>query len=383
MKKIAALILLFLMCCSCAFCQNEINFIYINGSNTNDEKNKQWFFNGVAKFHTVLIKKINSDEFMSKKLLEDSRYSIASEPSYLFWGDLTKCQIERLNEGINILKRTSPRLAQFTGRFISLCFHDAIWISKFQNMLPVLDMLQEQVLASAKNGDKVVLMGYSAGTFVTYQYFLTRLPVIKIEKMTASLDVSGQKEEFAQAHKYKNTCLGALFRADILTYNLTGGLVANPDDKTLEEKLSQIDSYTGLYCAPEGVIKGVINYATPVALFYSDMTDPKYKVDQISTLSYKYLIENDIFFMNVNYADDPLGIPVSRNLTLEQTRGIIKSQIKEGGGFYYDKSDVASPRPFFAAHTSYWATAKKFSDTIVKAYNEGYRYFYQDSADSL
>ena len=113
------------------------------------------------------------------------------------------------------------------------------------------------------------------------------------------------------------------------------------------------------------------------------MTDPKYKVDQISTLSYKYLIENDIFFMNVNYADDPLGIPVSRNLTLEQTRGIIKSQIKEGGGFYYDKSDVASPRPFFAAHTSYWATAKKFSDTIVKAYNAGYRYFYQDSADSL
>lgn len=383
MKKIAALILLFLMCCSCAFCQNEINFIYINGSNTNDEKNKQWFFNGVAKFHTVLIKKINSDEFMSKKLLEDSRYSIASEPSYLFWGDLTKCQIERLNEDINILKRTSPRLAQFTRRFISMCFHDAIWISKFQNMLPVLDMLQEQVLASAKNGDKVVLMGYSAGTFVTYQYFLTKLPVIKIEKMTASLDVSGQKEEFAQANKYKNTCLDALFRADILTYNLTGGLVANPDDKTLEEKLSQIDSYTGLYCAPEGVIKGVINYATPVALFYSDMTDPKYKVDQISTLSYKYLIENDIFFMNVNYADDPLGIPVSRNLTLEQTRGIIKSQINEGGGFYYDKSDVASPRPFFAAHTSYWATAKKFSDTIVKAYNEGYRYFYQDSADSL
>lgn len=383
MKKIAALILLFLMCCSCAFCQNEINFIYINGSNTNDEKNKQWFFNGVAKFHTVLTKRINSDEFMSKKLLEDSRYSIASEPSYLFWGDLTKCQIERLNEGINILKRTSPRLAQFTRRFISMCFHDAIWISKFQNMLPVLDMLQEQVLASAKNGDKVVLMGYSAGTFVTYQYFLTRLPVVKIEKMTASLDVSGQKEEFAQAHKYKNTCLDALFRADILTYNLTGGLVANPDDKTLEEKLSQIDSYTGLYCAPEGVVKGVINYATPVALFYSDMTDPKYKVDQISTLSYKYLIENDIFFMNVNYADDPLGIPVSRNLTLEQTRGIIKSQIKEGGGFYYDKSDVASPRPFFAAHTSYWATAKKFSDTIVKAYNEGYRYFYQDSADSL
>ena len=93
MKKAVLFILLFFMCANCAFSQNEVNFIYINGSNTNDEKNKLWFFNGVEKFHTVLVKKINSDPFMSKKLTQDGCYCLANEPSYLFWGDLTKYQI--------------------------------------------------------------------------------------------------------------------------------------------------------------------------------------------------------------------------------------------------------------------------------------------------
>lgn len=376
MRKFLLFILLFASLTNTCYAQGKINFIYINGSNTNDEKQKNWFFSGVEKFHPIFVKKILGDDFMSKNLAQEGKYTISNEPNYLFWGDLTKYEIERLNKDINILKRTSPRLAQFTRRFISMCFHDAIWISKFPNMMPVLDMLQEQILEAGKNGDKVVLMGYSAGTFVTYQYFLTKLPVIEIKKIVEQLNVTGKQDEFDKSTKCKNTCLDALFRADILTYNLTGGLVANPNDNLLKQGLANIDNYTDKYCAPKDTIKGVVNYASPIALFYSDLADPKYKTEQISTLAYKYLIENNIFFLNVNYADDPLGIPVSKNLTFEETKNITNLPIAKGGGFYYDKSDIASPRPFFLAHTSYWATAKKFSDTIIKAYNEGYRYFY-------
>ena len=376
MRKFLLFILLFASLTNTCYSQGKINFIYINGSNTNDEKQRNWFFSGVEKFHPIFVKKILGDDFMSKNLAQEGKYTISNEPNYLFWGDLTKYEIERLSKDINILKRTSPRLAQFTRRFISMCFHDAIWISKFPNMMPVLDMLQEQILEADKNEDKVVLMGYSAGTFVTYQYFLTKLPVIEIKKIVEQLNVTGKQDEFDKSTKCKNTCLDALFRADILTYNLTGGLVANPNDNLLKQGLANIDNYTDKYCAPKDTIKGVVNYASPIALFYSDLADPKYKTEQISTLAYKYLIENNIFFLNVNYADDPLGIPVSKNLTFEETKNITNLPIAKGGGFYYDKSDIASPRPFFLAHTSYWATAKKFSDTIIKAYNEGYSYFY-------
>lgn len=382
LKRLFFSVLLLLGCMNFSLAQDEINFIYINGSNTNDEKSKEWFYDGVAKFHPVLANKLSKDDFVRKKMLNEGKYKISTEPGYLFWGDLSKHEIDILNEDINILKRTSPKVAQFVRRFIAMCFHDAIWISKFPNMMPVLEMLHKEVLEAHKNGDKVVLMGYSAGTFVTYQYFLTKLPVIDIEKIEYELNVSGQGEKFANSAQYKNTCMDALFRSDILTYNMTGGLVANPNSEILLKQLSQIDDYTKTYCAPPDTIVGVVNYATPIALFYSDLTDEKYKISQIRTLSYKYLIENNIFYMNVNYADDPLGIPVAKNLTISDTKEIIQSQIKPGGGFYYDKSNIASPRPFFAAHTSYWATAKKFSSAIVKAYNEGYNFFYETSGAS-
>lgn len=313
---------------------------------------------------------------MSKKMLGDCQSDFTEEPKYVFWGDLSKEQIKRLNDDINILKSVSPKLAQFTRKFISACFHDAIWISKFPNMLPVLDMLHAQVLESHKNGNKVVLLGYSAGTFVTYQYFLIKLPVIEIDKMVKELNVKGEDEAFSDTENFKNTCLDALFRADILTYNLSGGLVANPNNEILAQNLSKINEYTDTYCAPKNTIAGVINYASPIALFYSGISDAKYQIEQINTLSYKYIIENNIFYLTVNYADDPLGIPNAKNLTLDETKQITQMPIKAGGGFYYDKSDVASPKPFFAAHTSYWATAKKFSDTIISAYREGYKYFY-------
>lgn len=377
MKKFLCTLLMAFLCINCACAKDNINFIYINGSNTNDEKSKEWFFSGVQKFHPQLKKKMEGDSFVKEKLLQNDKYTIAAEPSYLFWGDLSKNEIEILNEDINILKRTSPKIAQFTRRFIAMCFHDAIWISKFPNMMPVLDMLHAQILESYKNGDPVILMGYSAGTFVTYQYFLVKLPVIDIEKITKDLHVSGQEEKFAKNIESKDTCLDALFRAEILTYNMTGGLVANPNNKILGQRLSQIDDYTRAYCMPDGAVKGVINYASPVALFYSDISDPKYKIAQMRTLTYKYLIESGIFYLSVNYADDPLGIPVARNLTISDTKETLESQIKPGGGFYYDKSDIASPKPFFAAHTSYWDTARTFSSAIVKAYKEGYNHFYE------
>ncbi len=361
-----------------ALSQNQINFIYINGSNTNDEKSKEWFYSGVEKFHKIFIKKICDDCEVLLKITKDNKLKLNNTPDYLYWGDLSKDEIETLNNEIDILKKISPRVAQFTRRFIAMCFHDAIWISKYPNMMPVLDMLNEKVKEANKSEDKIVLLGYSAGTFVTYQYFLTKMPVIKTQDMIGALDIRG-KNISDDLFENKNTCLDALFRSDILAYNLVGGLLLNPDKQVLQNSIRKLDIYTKTYCAPQNTVIGVVNYASPIPLFYSDISDKKYKVNQIMTLSLKYIIENDIFYLTVNYADDPLGIPTSKNLNFAQTNDIFLTKAQPNGGFYYEKSDVASPRPFFAAHTSYWATARKFSNTIIKAYKEGYKFFYESN----
>ncbi len=56
MKKILLTIFL-LISVNSVFASNELSFIYINGSNNNDEKMKNWYETGVRKLHPVLKKK--------------------------------------------------------------------------------------------------------------------------------------------------------------------------------------------------------------------------------------------------------------------------------------------------------------------------------------
>ena len=86
-----------------------------------------------------------------------------------------------------------------------------------------------------------------------------------------------------------------------------------------------------------------------------------------------------MFWLTVNFADDPLGYPVVTNLNSEEIEKRHNIQFnKNGRGFYYDKSNVKSPATFLGAHTSYWNCAKKFSKAVADAYQEGYRCFYND-----
>ncbi len=39
------------------------------------------------------------------------------------------------------------------------------------------------------------------------------------------------------------------------------------------------------YCAPDGYVRGVVNFASPIPLFYSDLADPNY--------------ENQFFIINI------------------------------------------------------------------------------------
>ena len=69
MKKIIVLIALFLLIPVNSYCQDttEIQFIYINGSNNNDKKMTDWFFEGVQKMHPHMYNAFNNSEFINQK----------------------------------------------------------------------------------------------------------------------------------------------------------------------------------------------------------------------------------------------------------------------------------------------------------------------------
>jgi hypothetical protein len=92
----------------------------------------------------------------------------------------------------------------------------------------------------------------------------------------------------------------------------------------------------------------------------------------------KYILENGIFFMTVNFSEDPLGFPTSKNVTIKEIEDTLDIEIVNPTGIVYDNSGVWSKRMFALAHTSYWTARRTFSNAIVKSLVNGYKFQYDE-----
>lgn len=377
MKKILfTLFLLFAMQIKC-FAQDSISFIYINGSNTNDKRMTKWYENGVKKLHPCMKQAFDKDSYTQKHFLKDKKYKIEEEPVIFFWGDKSRHDLTFVENDLAVSKGFSPWVAYQVRAAIMHYLHDAIWVQKYHNMLPVLEDLHKVVKEQAKKGDKVVLYGYSAGSFVTYEYLLTRLPYINVAEFFKSVGVTQEQQDFIAKHPMNNTCMAALGK-DLAVFSATGNIVPNDSSKAVFEKdYLNLNNVTNDVCAPKDTVKGIVNFASPLVLFYSDLSDPNFKLTYYNRLMFEYLVENDLFWLTVNYREDPLGFPCGRNLKIEEIENIANLDIDPHLGFMYDQSDTGGKTVVFAAHTSYWATKRNFSKAVVRAYKNGHKLQYE------
>ena len=328
-----------------SFALDEISFIYLNGSNTNTIESKEEFLKGVDCLHREIIEQFSNDELIKTKWLDN--------------GNLT------------INKKAIP--------FIAMCLHDAIWVSKTENMHPIIQKLHHVVMEEYSKGNKIVMSGYSAGTFIVQQYLAFKAPVINLKEAILKSSLPDEFKTYISYRNYENTCTDAIFKSKLVTYDIENDFVFENDLESFSEKIDSIDSYTKMNCAPKDAIIGGINYASPYALFYSDMYDKSYKLSELMAYTYKFIVENNIFWITVNYSDDPLGFPVSKNVTFNEVEKTTNLEIQPNGGFIFDKSNKSSRRTFLLAHLSYYKTAKRYAKILVEAINEGYNYFYSNN----
>lgn len=355
---------------------SDISFIYINGSNNNNEKMKNWFENGVKKLHPAMVDQFESNEQVRQLMLSREKLNIIDEPQIFFWGDMSKVDLDFVNKQLDLSKDFSPTVAFQVRRLITQYMHDAIWVQKTHHMLPIVKNLNDMVKDEYQKGRYTVLYGYSAGTFITYEYLVNTLPYINLEELFDNLKVEEDFKKFVKENPRKNTCISALADANIGVVSSGGKLVFNNDESSLKKNYLEIDSSTEKVCSPVGAVKGVVNFASPLVLFYSDLADSDYEQTYYNKLMLKYMMENGLFWLTVNFREDPLAFPSSRNLTYQEMEKIINLTFTDPKGFIYDNSGVWSWRPFFLAHTSYWSARKKFSKAVVKSFVEGYRYQY-------
>jgi hypothetical protein len=378
MKKILLILFIFMMFQTKCFAQTGVTFLYINGSNNNDARMKNWYENGVKKLHPYLKKEFETNPLSQKYFLKDGKYFINKDPDIFFWGDKSHEDLSFVERNLAISKSFSTWLA-YQVRYALTCFlHDAIWVQKYHNMLPILEDLHEMVKIEAQKGNKVVLYGYSAGSFITYHYLLIKAPYINVIDFFSKVNATKEEKEFVAKHPMKNTCMDALGQ-ELAVFSAAGHIVPNDaNEDTFKKDYMNLDNLTDKFCIPDNAIKGIVNFGSPLVLFYSDISDPNFDLTYYNRLLFKYIIENDMFLLTVNYRADPLGFPGGRNLSIEEMEKATNIDIEPHAGFIYDQSDTWGRNSALATHTSYWATRQIFSKAVVRAYVNGYRHEYDD-----
>ena len=390
MKKILVLFLFFVM----AFLTSNISyaeekptgvtFIYINGSNNLPYKNrlkfKVAFEEGVSKMHPEIKKRFENNELIQANFLQNGKYVINPEPIAFYWGDKSLSVVETLDKDLKASSKYSPRIAHQARSIFAHCLHDAVWVQKTQNMTTVLNDLHQVVEKEVSKGNKVVLLGYSAGSFVTYQYYLNKANTIIPTELVKG-QYGEEVDNILKDIPVQPTCFSALTEANLLKYNPQTALyTANPDVNAFRTGYSNLDTLTQKACFVGGDVKGVVGFASPARLFYSDFVNSKTSLSNLSHLMARSIIENDVFYLTVNYSNDPFGFANAENFTarkLKQHNFVSSLDFKEGKGFIYNKSNNYVPRTFVTAHLAYWDTPKRFAKAIVAAFNEGYTNFYE------
>ena len=377
MKKL--LVLLIFLGLNC-FASDNLSFIYINGSNNNDPKMKSWYENGVKKLHPTLRKKILNNRQVKKYYSNIGGLNIKEEPVIFFWGYNSKDDLNFVKGQLEISKMVSSSGAYFVRNLITQFLHDAIWVQKPHNMLPILDELNESVKKEADTGNYVILYGYSAGTFVTYEYMFNKIRYINLQNLFEALNVDKDLMDYVKNNPKKNSCISAITQDDtgLGVLSSRGHLKLNTDKNVLKSNYLKLDDLTEQYCAPENKVAGTVNFASPLVLFYSDISDKNYELNYYNKLMMKYILENGIFMLTVNFREDPLGFPTGRNVTIEEIEKRLEIKVDNPKGVVFDNSSIWSKRMFPFAHTAYWSARGTFSKAIVKSFINGYNFLYNE-----
>ena len=214
--------ILFLSCGIYAKAEIEtvpVKFIYINGANNNTPKMQKWFFKGINKLHPVMKKTLKSSDFVKENMLKNNAYEIEDVPGVFFWGDKSISDLETVDERLITLSMISPKMAQVFRTFFAHCIHDAIWVQKDHNMQPIVKDLHKEIMTAYNRGEKVVLFGYSAGSFITYEYLFYKLPALSNNTLIQMVDLNENQKQFVEQNPVNNTCIDALISSKLIRYS--------------------------------------------------------------------------------------------------------------------------------------------------------------------
>ena len=184
-----------------------IDFVYIHGTNRNTPDSQQFFNESVAKLHPYIKSSLEKEPLFQAHALEHGQYEISPKTINFFWGDASQVAIESLRRSVY----SSPlihgwlHLAERARAKLDFTLHDAVWLEKESSKKEVLHNLFDALMN--KNRHPVVLMGHSAGSLLTYNLLIYRLPYLDIQDFGRELHADPKVLDKIKDQGHVTTCL--------------------------------------------------------------------------------------------------------------------------------------------------------------------------------
>jgi hypothetical protein len=253
----------------------------------------------------------------------------------------------------------------------------------FGGMGAIIDWCRHYDFSGIVNGLDTDIWDPKTDKHVAKNYDLSTVKEGKRANKRAIFKQLGMDEDFmdfVKKNPQEDTCISALSEdyAGIGSLTSAGHIILNQDKEALKRNYLKLNEMTKKACAPKNKVRGVVNFASPLPLFYSDMSDESYALNYYNRLMIKYIFENGIFMITANFREDPLGFPTNQNLTIKEIEKILNISINNPTGVVYDNSGIWSKRIFPFAHTSYWTARGAFTNAVVKSFVNGYKFQYDE-----
>jgi len=368
-----------------------LKFVYVHGTNQNAAESQQKFTREVAGLQPYLKAALEQEPLAEAHLLDGGRMKIDPQTLDFFWGDKSHVSIEAVRRNIFLpqLNRGFLKLGERSRKKLAFTLHDAIWVEQQSNKKAIIGDLFEQV---SKTGTQpIMLLGHSAGSLVTFNFLLYRLPYLDMRDFAQELRVSPEVMSKLQAGGDSYTCLEALLSSSGIRYDVHGKL--SPFFTGIEPQLppellslyrtqwfESMPRFTQQYCLPQNKVRGMVTFGSPLALFYSLAANPEKDESYLTMSMVSYMLAHNIAWLHVNHWDDFIALPLpGRKRVIEVTTRRLSHPLVMNGGFVENYIYQGGGATFVHAHSWYWTRPRAFAQAVARAYHDGYLDWYPES----
>ncbi len=333
--------------------------------------------------HEWVQAELYNEPTVQKYLLADGKRKINPKAGRFYWGHVSGDDysvVERMTEWSQLEQGMPGPVARMMQQVFVTGIHDTFWVSRFENARRVHFNLHEEIMKSVAAGREVVLFGHSAGAMAIQTYVIYQVPFVDLQELLSAGDNQEVKDIMGQRNV--QTCLRAMLESGVLEISNEGRLVVQlttvtmRDQDALEafrqqlvrEKFESLPEFTRNFCLPPKALRGLVTYGNPALVL-----DMRLSGDRGQTLFYfmRYLLQNGLFWLNINHVRDPVGYAVYDGDDLPDIleRNLGLPVVPKGGFFVSGAANGGAT--VLSAHSWYWLKPHQFSKVLVETFAKG------------